>query len=223
MEVLKLEKPDHKTLKDLVVATLRKAILYGDLRPGQQLKQEQIARQLNISRMPVREALSQLESEGLIKSIPYRGCEVAEFTAADIKEIYQIRNLIEGFATELATENMTVVDIEKLDNLMEEMERCLETKDIDAYALSDKEFHQTIFEKCGNRRLTQLIENIWKSFPMYLAYSIPDRIQRSFREQRGILEAVRKGDSKEAGRLARKQIDTVYKEMLPHFENRQAT
>ena len=220
MEELKLEIPKHRTVKDLVIATLRNAILYGELKPGQQLKQDQIAKELNISRMPVREALSHLESEGLIVKHPYRGSVVAKFTAEDIREIYEIRKLVEGLASELATKNMTDDDIEKLENLMYRMEGCLKTKDIDFYALLDKDFHQTIFEKCGNKRLIQLINGIWKSFPMYLAYSIPDRIERSFREQTAIVEAIRNGDSEQTEHLCRKQIDTVYKEMIPHFENR---
>lgn len=221
MEKLKLEKLNHTTLKDSVVATLRKAILYGDLKPGQQLKQDQIAKELNISRMPVREALSNLENEGLIINLPYKGSVVAKFMAEDIREIYQIRKLIEGFAAELATKNMTGDDIEKLEILMKQMKSCLKTKKNDLYASLDKDFHRIIFEKCGNKRLIQLINAIWGSFPMYLAYSIPGRIERSFKEQTDTLEAIRKADPKLAARFTQKQIEIVYEEMVPHFENGQ--
>ncbi|HEA68569.1 MAG TPA: GntR family transcriptional regulator [Desulfobacterales bacterium] len=218
MGKLKLVKPEHETLKDLVVATLRKAILYGDIKPGEQLKQEDIAGQLGISRMPVREALSQLENEGLIKNIPYKGCTVKTFTSKDIKEIYQIRKVLESYATGLATTNMTPEDIEKLEELMAKLKNCIESDDIDAYADCDLQFHHMIFEKSTNKRLNQFIKTIWKSFPMYLAYSIPQRIKRSFEEQSRILDAIREGDSKKASRLAGKQIETVYEEMKPHFE-----
>ena len=218
MENLKLLKPEHSTLKDLVAATLRKAILYGDIKPGQQLKQENIASQLGISRMPVREAMSQLENEGLIKNIPYKGCTVSTFTADDIKEIYQIRKVLEGYATELAAMNMTPADIEKLVDLMVKLKDCIEDNDIDSYATWDQQFHNTIFEKSANKRLYQFIQTIWKSFPMYLAYSIPQRIRRSFEEQSRILDAIREGDSRKAAQLAGQQIETVYKEMKPHFE-----
>jgi len=219
LETLKLVKPEHRTLKDLVAASLRKAILYGDIKPGQQLKQENIASQLGISRMPVREALSQLENEGLIKNIPYKGCTVSTFTADDIKEIYQIRKVLESFATELATLNMTRSDIEKLEDLMAKLKDCMENDDIDSYAAWDQQFHATIFEKSANRRLYQFIKTIWQSFPMYLAYSIPQRIRRSFEEQSRILEAIREGDAGKAAGLAGRQIETVYEEMKPHFES----
>ena len=218
LEKLKLFKPEHRTLKDLVAASLRKAILYGDIKPGQQLKQDNIASQMGISRMPVREALSQLESEGLIKNISYKGCTVSTFTADDIKEIYQIRKVLESYATELATIYMTPADIEKLEDLMAELKDCIENKDIDSYEAWDLQFHSTIFEKSANKRLYQYIKAIWKSFPMYLAYSIPQRIRRSFEEQSGILDAIREGDSKKAAQLAGKQIETVYEEMKPYFE-----
>jgi DNA-binding GntR family transcriptional regulator len=218
LETLKLVKPEHRTLKDLVAASLRKAILYGDIKPGQQLKQETIASQLGISRMPVREALSQLENEGLIKNIPYKGCTVCTFTAADIKEIYQIRKVLESYATELATQNMAPDDIAKLEDLMLKLKNCIENDDIDSYAAWDQQFHNTIFEKSANHRLYNFIKTIWQSFPMYLAYSIPKRISRSFEEQSRILEAIREGNAAKAAQLAGRQIETVYEEMKPHFE-----
>jgi DNA-binding GntR family transcriptional regulator len=218
LEKLKLVKPEHRTLKDLVAASLRKAILYGDIKSGQQLKQENIASQMGISRMPVREALSQLENEGLIKNIPYKGCTVSTFTADDITEIYQIRKVLESYATELATINITPADIEKLEDLMAKLKDCIENDDIDSYAAYDLHFHNTIFEKAANKRLFQIIKTIWKSFPMYLAYSIPQRIKRSFEEQSLILDAIREGNSRKAAQLAGKQIETVYQEMKPHFE-----
>jgi DNA-binding GntR family transcriptional regulator len=218
LEKLKLERPEHKTLKETVVVSLRKAILYGDIKPGEQLKQEQIAKHLGISRMPVREALSQLESEGLIQNIPYKGCVVNRFTSEDIREIYQIRKVLESYANELAAKNMTDEDIERLEALMAKMKACVEAHDIESYASFDREFHQAIFENSQNKRLKQIIVTIWKSFPLYLAYSIPRRIQRSFDEQSRIVEAIRRHDPKGAARLARVQIETVYKEMVPHFQ-----
>jgi DNA-binding GntR family transcriptional regulator len=217
LETLKLVKPEHRTLKDLVVASLRSAILYGDIKPGQQLKQEDIATQLGISRMPVREALSQLENEGLIKNIPYKGCTVSTFSADDIREIYQIRKLLESYATELATVNMTPADIDKLEAVMAKLKDCLAENDIDSYSEWDHQFHDIIFKKSANRRLYQMIKTTWQSFPMYLAYSIPQRIRRSFEEQSRILEAIREGDAGKAARLAGRQIETVYEEMKPHF------
>jgi len=218
LEDLKPIKPEHSTLKDRVAATLRKAILYGGIKPGQQLKQENIASQLGISRMPVREALTQLENEGLIKNIPYKGCTVCTFTAEDIKEIYQVRKVLEGYATELATLNMTAADIAKLEDLMAQLKQCIDDDDIDSYAAWDQQFHNTIFEKAANKRLYQIIQNIWKSFPMYLAYSIPQRIRRSYEEQSRILDAIRSGDSGKAAQLASQQIEAVYEEMKPYFQ-----
>ena len=216
---MKLADIQHTTLKDQVVRSLRKAILYGDIKPGQQITQQEIAEKLNISRMPVREAFAQLETEGLIKNVPYKGSIVAKLTKEDIREIYEMRNLTEGFAAELAIKNMKEDDIKDLENILNNMHQCLKREDVDSYVAFDRTFHYFIFEKSGNRRLIRLIKNIWESFPMYIAYSMPKRIEKSFQEHDGMLKAIMKKDSKTTAYLVRKQIDTVYAEMVPHFED----
>ena len=208
---------DQIPLKNRVAAVLRKAILEGVLKPGQALTQDHLAKELNISRMPVREALTLLESDGLVVNLPYKGAVVAEFTARDIREIYQIRFVIEPFATQLAAQNIGPGELAELDRLMAAMGESLANSDQDGYAELDKRFHSLIFNASGNRRLVQLIENTWKSFPMYLAYSIPGRLQRSHQEQTRIVEALRAGDGQAASARCLEQIEAVFKEMEPHF------
>lgn len=212
-----LETIHHSTVKDKVVAALRKAILCGELRSGQPLIQDQIAKVLNVSRMPVREALRQLESEGLIINSPYRGSVVARFTFDDIREIYQIRKLLEGHATASAAQCITPAGISELERLLTGMKERLDHADPEGYAELDRMFHRMIIESTGNRRLVKLIESIWKSFPLYIAYSIPGRIERSYEEQTKIVEAIRAGDADRASALCCDQIEAVYKEILPYF------
>ncbi|MEW6262443.1 MAG: GntR family transcriptional regulator [Thermodesulfobacteriota bacterium] len=212
-----MEKITHRTLRDQVAATLRQAILKKELKPGQPLIQEELAKELNISRMPVREALMLLQNEGLIVNSPHKGAVVARFTREDIREIYQIRRLLEGYATTLAARNMTPADLAELDQLMDEMGRCLESTDHQGYAGFDQRFHQVIFRCSGNKRLVKMITGLWNSFPMYLAYSIQGRIARSHKEQTLIVEALRRGDADRAAEFCRRQIETVYQEMEPHF------
>lgn len=219
MADIKLETIEHRTLKDVVAATLRKAILEGKLEPGQPLVQDQIAKELNISRMPVREALNLLESEGLIVNLPYRGSVVARFTAQDIREIYKVRELLEVYATRQAARNITPNALDELSDLMNQMAECLKGGDQEKYASLDRRYHQLIFESSGNNRLVQLINQIWKGFPLYLAYSIPGRIERSHAEQTKVLDAIRQGDAEMAAHYSREQIKAIFKEMEPHFED----
>jgi DNA-binding GntR family transcriptional regulator len=167
--------------------------------------------------MPVREALRLLESEGLIINSPYKGAVVGRFTVDDIREIYQIRKLLEAHAAELAAQCITLAGISELERLIAGMKEQLDLADPEGYAELDRKFHRIIIESTGNRRLVKLIESIWKSFPLYLAYSIPGRIERSYEEQTRIVEAIRARDATRASALCCDQIETVYREMIPYF------
>ena len=94
---------DQQQLTDRVCAALREAITSGRLAPEERIKQERIAAELGVSRTPVREALHLLEREGLVRLVPRRGAIVQGFTAADVRELYELRELLEPAAAELAT------------------------------------------------------------------------------------------------------------------------
>jgi DNA-binding GntR family transcriptional regulator len=213
-----MDKIAHATIKDQVSASLRKAILDGKLKPGEPLIQDQIAKELNVSRMPVREAFRALEIEGLVTTSPFKGTVVTVHSADDIREIYQIRMLLEGFAAEQAVPKMTPEHVSEFDRLLDGMKRRLAASDHKGYAEYDRAFHRLIAENSGNRRLVKLIESTWRSFAPYIAYSIPGRIERSYNEHSRILQAIRRGKADVAARLCREQIETVYREMAPYFK-----
>jgi DNA-binding GntR family transcriptional regulator len=213
-----MEKITHATIKDKVSESLRKAILDGKFKPGQALIQDQIAKELNVSRMPVREALRALEIEGLVTVSPFKGTVVTEHSPEDIREIYQIRMLLEGFAAEQAVPNMTPARIAEFERILDGMKRRLSAADYKGYAEYDRAFHHLIAESSGNRRLVKLIESTWGFFAPYIAYTIPGRIERSYREHTKIFDAIRRGKTDTAARLCREQIETVYREMAPYFQ-----
>ena len=216
--MVKMEKITHATIKDKVSDSLRKAILDGNLKPGQPLIQDQIAKELNVSRMPVREALRALEIEGLVTVLPFKGTFVTKYSAEDIREIYQIRMLLEGFAAEQAVRKMTPERTAEFERIMEGMKRRLAALDQKGYAEYDRAFHRLIAESSGNRRLAKLIESTWRNFALHIAFTIPGRIERSYHEHAKIFEAIRRGKADVATRLCREQIETVYREMAPYFK-----
>ena len=213
-----MEKISRLTIKDQVVVELRKAILNGKLKPGQALVQDDIARELNVSRMPVREALKMLEGEGLVTTTSFKGSVVTKFSAQDIREIYQVRMLMEGYAAEQASLNRSDKQIAKFEELLATMNRLHSVKDYKEYQDVDYAFHHLIAESSGNRRLIKLIEINWRSFIPYIAHSIPGRIEKSISEHTRIVEAIRARDAAEASRLCREQIETVYNEIVPYFK-----
>ena len=107
---------DHQSLRERIVARLRQAIITGDLSPTSRLIEPELARQLNVSRTPLREAIRQLEAEGFVTTVPRVGCFVSEITPQDAADVYAIRTVIEGLAARQAAENPDPAKREALEN-----------------------------------------------------------------------------------------------------------
>jgi DNA-binding GntR family transcriptional regulator len=104
----------HKQLRNIVADRMRTAILDGQYKPGEWMRQERIAQELGVSQMPVREAFKQLASEGLIEHVPYRGARVVDISPIDVEDIYAMRGFLEGRAAGFAAANITPEEITEL-------------------------------------------------------------------------------------------------------------
>jgi DNA-binding GntR family transcriptional regulator len=153
---------DARTLRQSVTEAIRQVILQGDLLPGAQINQAQIAERLGVSRGPVREALGQLEEEGLIKNVPYKGTYVTEITGEYIRELYGIRRVIEVFAVEQACVRATGADLADLESVLEGMYIAAEARDLVRMGTLDIQFHYAIIRSARHSMLLQ----IWKSIEM---------------------------------------------------------
>ncbi len=150
---------DQRTLRDTVTNTVRQAIVGGTLKPGEQINQVEVASKLHVSRGPLREALRQLEEEGLVLSLPHKGTFVTEITAADIEEVYSIRRVLENLAIQRAVEHATDAELSDLSEIASQMARAAEVPDLSRLRALDHEFHLTIC-KCAHH---QLLLQLWKS------------------------------------------------------------
>jgi DNA-binding GntR family transcriptional regulator len=138
--------------RDQVIGALRAAILDGRLQPGQPITERQLAHDLQISRAPIREALRDLEKEGLIFTRPHKGTYVASFSDEDVQEIYTLRANLETMALGRAIERATTADIDALDGLIDDMERHSRS-DFAKMIGVDLAFHRRICEIAAHRRL----------------------------------------------------------------------
>jgi DNA-binding GntR family transcriptional regulator len=147
---------------------LRSAIVSGRLRPGDRLKEVELAERLGVSRVPVREALRQLEHEGLVASLPYRATEVLGVSQEEIAEVLvPIRLTIESFAFRKAMPLLTEDDFAALAAIVEKMRAAGESGDLDALAEDDVRFHELVIERSGQPHCLQ----IWRSIePRVRAY-----------------------------------------------------
>jgi DNA-binding GntR family transcriptional regulator len=146
-------KIEPRTVQRKVVDSIRDAIIRGDLAPGEHLTEVDLAAQMAVSRAPIREALRQLEQEGLVTSIPNRGSFVVEFTEQDVAEILSLRAALECMAIEWAIPHLTPADITALRQAIEAERQAIAAQRLDELAELDMRFHEYICIKANNCRM----------------------------------------------------------------------
>ncbi|WP_448320020.1 GntR family transcriptional regulator [Streptomyces sp. CO7] len=191
------------TAQQYVLAELRSAITGGELRPGAPIRQDALAARLEVSRVPLREALKILEGEGLVEHKVHRGYFVTELSLDDLREVYRIRELLEAEAVRRAAAGTDAGLLATLERAQAEVERAGGTGDVTAMAAANRRFHFALFEASGMPRLVRLIGTLWDSTDAYrsLYYAEPPNRERVVHEHRTVLDALRAGDSDEALRL----------------------
>lgn len=203
-------------LRDVVFNTLRKAILTGELKPGERLMEIHLANRLGVSRTPIREAIRKLELEGLVIMIPRRGAEVAQITEKSLKDVLEVRRALDALCVELACDRISAEDLKQLKEACEEFERATETRDATIIAKADVELHDIIVRATGNKRLIQLINNLSEQMYRYRFEYIKDedRHDNLVNEHRMIYESIVKRDKEAAAKAAKLHIDNQEKSII---------
>lgn len=213
-------------LRDVVFNTLRKAILTGELKPGERLMEIHLANRLGVSRTPIREAIRKLELEGLVIMIPRRGAEVAQITEKNLKDVLEVRRALDALCVELACDRISSDEEEQLRDACDEFERATETKDATIITKADVEFHDIIVQATGNQRLIQLINNLSEQMYRYRFEYIKDenRHDNLISEHRMIYEGIVNRDKEKAAQAAKLHIDNQERSIIRqiHLEQEQA-
>ncbi|MFI8520663.1 GntR family transcriptional regulator [Streptomyces sp. NPDC085481] len=197
-----LERRRPPTAQQFVLAELRRAITTGELRPGGPIRQDALAARLDVSRVPLREALKSLEAEGLVVHHVHRGYFVAELSLEDLEEIYRIRRLLETEAVRAAVVEMPDGTVGVLEEIQREVERAAEGGDVTAMAEANRRFHFALIEASGMPRLVRLIATLWDATDAYrsLYYAEDPHRELAVREHRAVISALRNGDVEAAVR-----------------------
>ncbi len=177
------------TAQDLVLTSMREAILTAALPPGARLRQEKLAELFGTSRIPVREALRALEYEGLVTSLPYRGFTVTELDADDIEEVYDLRVLLESHAVRLAVPLITDEDLADLERLYAEMR---DAEEGDKQLAARERFYIRLYSISGRPRLVQLITRLRQEIARSLRWPT---LQHAPEHHEQFFEAIRSGDA----------------------------
>lgn len=203
-----------QSLRGKVFQKLREDILSGKYKDGDELREISIGEELGVSRTPVREALRQLELEGLVEIIPNKGAYVTGITPKDVMDIYKIRSKLEGLCARWATENITSEQIEELEEILflsEFHSRKTTQGNTQHVSELDGKFHKIMYEASNSRILDHVLTDFHKYVQMARSLSVrkKDRAEKSIAEHRAILEAIKNKDKDLAEKLANEHIMKV--------------
>ena len=194
---------NSKSLAENLFSALQIDILTGKFRPGEKLTEQHICDEYGVSRTPVREALHQLEKDGLIENIPNRGAFVLGFTEQDIEDMYELRCAYEVQAVRWATARITEDELDKLEETFEFMQFYTLKNDFEKMRSINTTFHELIYEAAHNRMLEQALS----SYLLYMRHlrktpaDTKTYLDLVLEEHRAIFEAIRDGDA-DAGAAA---------------------
>ncbi|KDR95507.1 DNA-binding transcriptional regulator, GntR family [Peptoclostridium litorale DSM 5388] len=196
---------DKKAMPDIIAQALKEAVFNGELKGGEQLKQEEIAGFFNVSLTPVREALRRLEAQGLVKISPNKGAFVTKLSADEGREIFEIRILLEKGAIEFAIENLTQEDIQKAGNILERMETEKKGRELSRL---NWEFHDTLYRACKRPMLLEMIYNLHINVERYMRLYLLDMKYHptSQKEHYELLRACSEKNAKKAARVLEKHM-----------------
>lgn len=193
----------QQNLSNLVVDYIKESILAGVYKEGQRLLETEIANILGISRAPVREAIKELEKEGIVQTLPRRGTFVTRFTMEDIKEIFDIRMLLENNILKILIyeDRLKEKDFHHLEQLVREMEQVagstmeLTEKSI-RINMKDMEFHRFLWNKSGSKRRVRILEGIFFQLRMAMLYDTNETgdLSKTATDHYKIIEALRSKD-----------------------------
>lgn len=209
-------------LRERVFHEIHEKILNGVYRDSVELREIALAEELGVSRTPVREALRQLELEGLVKIVPNKGAVVTAITKKDVKDIYIIRSMLEGLCARWATENITEEQLDEMEEILLLSEFYINKKKKEPTSQVvelDGKFHEVLYEASDSRIMKHLLSDFHKYVRLARRTSVenPERAEKSIEEHRALLEAIKAKDADKAEELANKHMLNVMKNL--HIED----
>ncbi|RMR54887.1 GntR family transcriptional regulator [Pseudomonas cichorii] len=214
---------DSETLSENVFRRIQAAIVKGEIAPGSKISEPELARTYGISRGPLREAIHRLEGQRLLVRVPHVGARVVSLSHAELIELYEIRESLEGMACRLAAERMTAEQIDELRTVLDTHERDAAFQAGVGYYQQegDFDFHYRIIQGSGNKTLSQMLcGELYQLVRMYrIQFSTtPNRPRQAFAEHHRILDAIAERDGELAELLMRRHIGASRRNIERHYQ-----
>lgn len=224
VNLIKSINSNKNNLREKAYNTIKRAIFLAELKPGNLISEISLAKQLSMSRTPVREAIKKLEYEGLVNSIPGVGTFVIQLSSKDIREIYFLRITLEIAALELVINNINIEEIITLESEFKSIEPKLSHIDeevkMQLFKL-DKSLHRLIIDSVQSKKFSEVIDliNIQIEMTRIISAVHPGRLKQSFREHIDILNAIKKRDLESAKDCLKRHLINVRENTLEINEN----
>lgn len=189
---------DSINMSDIVYTKLKNQIINLNYRFGQKLNDSELALKFEVSRTPIREALSKLERDGFVLRIPNVGYFLRQFSLRDIKDLYYVRGLLEISAVKLAIKNLDSEKINRLHQIVSNARVLLEEDNLEKYTMASWQMHKELVSYCDNKLLYQLISHLSEKLIMAarLGFSNPDRLFISQEEHEILINYLQNGQAK---------------------------
>lgn len=194
--------------------TLRAAIIFGELEPDTRITEEEIAERFRVSRSPVREALRQLEVDGLVVRQERRGVRIAPLSRRDLDEVYRCRMALEGVAAAEAARNWRPEHLQGMTAALGLLERAHARQDVRDYFVASLEFLESVHAAAGNATLSRLLNRIGKPAQRYrfFAYrSFPELMRHSVQDSADLAAAIRRRDDAAARSVTERMIERIWR------------
>jgi len=220
-------KTDGLPSSEVVYRRLKHEIISGEMAPDSRLVELTIAAEFGVSRTPVREALKRLAAENLVFADPARGMIVHRPDAAEIEDVFVVREVLDGLAAQLAAHRITPSELSKLELIVNTMGEAIETGRREQIVAANQRFHDVIYSAAGNPVLARVASELRDYVRRYstLPFASPDRVEHVLSEHRAILTALQKHDPKAAeqasgGHLSAARAYVVRMDLEDYAENR---
>lgn len=213
------------TMREQVYQILREEICTGVYPPGFRLQEIELTEHLRVSRSPVREALRQLASDGLVLEIPNKGVYVKTFTAKDIEEIFDLRLMLESYGIDKVGKNLTSSNLTKLLDILAEMEKSYSEGDKQTYTRLDEQLHTAIVMCAGNSLINDIYERVRSMNQQFRVFSLTSqqRFSESMDEHRSVIHAIATGDIKKAIKANRSHLELARDTIIAIMEKNNAS
>lgn len=211
----------YRSKADLAYEGILKDISSGFFAQGEKLITRQISKRYNVSEIPIREALKRLESEGYVTHSANKSVVVSIMDKSTLTKIFQIKGVLEGYATRISIDYLTESDLNSLEEINKKIETAYSKHSNDDYSSLNNAFHAKIYEKNPNQELTKLIMDLWKKWAMTKrVFNVsPERVKRTIEDHKKIIELIRNKKYDDVETFVREHKFNAGREMVKKLED----